>query len=133
MVRRPPRSTRTDTLFPSTTLFRSLEQRDFGFDRHEQQPREDRRGHAATRFGVVGLRLAMEAGERCARIGEAGVLDLVAKPVLEALEPRIFADRRAVGGQIGRAHVCTPVTNAHYVCRLMPATTKNNTPPQNYS
>src|SRR3546814_2262509 len=24
MVRRPPRSTRTDTLFPSTTLFRSL-------------------------------------------------------------------------------------------------------------
>src|SRR3546814_12272830 len=102
MVRRPPRSTRTDTLFPSTTLFRSLEQRDFGFDRHEQQPREDRRGHASTRFGVVGLRLAMEAGERCARIGEAGVLDLVAKPVLEALEPRIFADRRAVGGIVDR-------------------------------
>src|SRR3546814_2959127 len=25
MVRRPPRSTRTDTLFPYTTLFRSLE------------------------------------------------------------------------------------------------------------
>src|SRR3546814_18240216 len=24
MIRRPPRSTRTDTLFPSTTLFRSL-------------------------------------------------------------------------------------------------------------
>src|SRR3546814_7977154 len=27
MIRRPPRSTRTDTLFPYTTLFRSLEQR----------------------------------------------------------------------------------------------------------
>src|SRR3546814_8233055 len=26
MIRRPPRSTRTDTLFPSTTLFRSLPQ-----------------------------------------------------------------------------------------------------------
>src|SRR3546814_17977850 len=26
MVRRPPRSTRTDTLFPYTTLFRSIEQ-----------------------------------------------------------------------------------------------------------
>src|SRR3546814_20180534 len=26
MIRRPPRSTRTDTLFPYTTLFRSLEQ-----------------------------------------------------------------------------------------------------------
>src|SRR3546814_10341064 len=29
MIRRPPRSTRTDTLFPYTTLFRSLE-RKFG-------------------------------------------------------------------------------------------------------
>src|SRR3546814_12478517 len=28
MIRRPPRSTRTDTLFPYTTLFRSEEQRD---------------------------------------------------------------------------------------------------------
>src|SRR3546814_2498935 len=27
MIRRPPRSTRTDTLFPYTTLFRSLDQR----------------------------------------------------------------------------------------------------------
>src|SRR3546814_1648687 len=27
MIRRPPRSTRTDTLFPYTTLFRSLGQR----------------------------------------------------------------------------------------------------------
>src|SRR3546814_13856836 len=28
MIRRPPRSTRTDTLFPYTTLFRSLSARD---------------------------------------------------------------------------------------------------------
>src|SRR3546814_12620309 len=28
MIRRPPRSTRTDTRFPYTTLFRSLEQED---------------------------------------------------------------------------------------------------------
>src|SRR3546814_3776413 len=28
MIRRPPRSTRTDTLFPYTTLFRSIAQRD---------------------------------------------------------------------------------------------------------
>src|SRR3546814_7564590 len=27
MIRRPPRSTRTDTLFPYTTLFRSIDQR----------------------------------------------------------------------------------------------------------
>src|SRR3546814_9021633 len=30
MIRRPPRSTRTDTLFPYTTLFRSLPAGDFG-------------------------------------------------------------------------------------------------------
>src|SRR3546814_14736923 len=33
MIRRPPRSTRTDTLFPYTTLFRSLA--DLGLDRGE--------------------------------------------------------------------------------------------------
>src|SRR3546814_6245383 len=32
MIRRPPRSTRTDTLFPYTTLFRSVAQR---VDRHQ--------------------------------------------------------------------------------------------------
>src|SRR3546814_11805496 len=30
MIRRPPRSTRTDTLFPYTTLFRSLQGRGWG-------------------------------------------------------------------------------------------------------
>src|SRR3546814_7369643 len=30
MIRRPPRSTRTDTLFPYTTLFRSLVATDYG-------------------------------------------------------------------------------------------------------
>src|SRR3546814_20646345 len=30
MIRRPPRSTRTDTLFPYTTLFRSAFERDWG-------------------------------------------------------------------------------------------------------
>src|SRR3546814_14666590 len=51
MIRRPPRSTRTDTLFPYTTLFRS------GFDLH-QRPEfridrlagaEDARAHRADR------------------------------------------------------------------------------------
>src|SRR3546814_6905353 len=31
MIRRPPRSTRTDTLFPYTTLFRSRKRGDNGF------------------------------------------------------------------------------------------------------
>src|SRR3546814_8369673 len=29
------------------------------------------------------------------------------------------AQRRSLPSQIGRAHVCTPVTNAHTVCRLL--------------
>src|SRR3546814_15189997 len=42
MIRRPPRSTRTDTLFPYTTLFRS-HQRDHGDPDH--QPRAQRVVH----------------------------------------------------------------------------------------
>src|SRR3546814_19626873 len=38
MIRRPPRSTRTDTLFPYTTLFRSQRIGIFGFD---LQPSEE--------------------------------------------------------------------------------------------
>src|SRR3546814_2754875 len=38
MIRRPPRATRTDTLFPYTTLFRSLQH---GPHRHDQQHRGD--------------------------------------------------------------------------------------------
>src|SRR3546814_14950056 len=36
MIRRPPRSTRTDTLFPYTTLFRSAQRRFAVLGRHEQ-------------------------------------------------------------------------------------------------
>src|SRR3546814_12533126 len=43
MIRRPPRSTRTDTLFPSTTLFRSCEA---GAGRRECARRELSRGPA---------------------------------------------------------------------------------------
>src|SRR3546814_8603560 len=53
MIRRPPRSTRTDTLFPYTTLFRSAGarrgRRDAGpglFARHRADPAADPR-HAA--------------------------------------------------------------------------------------
>src|SRR3546814_2712036 len=42
MIRRPPRSTRTDTLFPDTTLFRS----DQGALRPVEPPRRDPCGRA---------------------------------------------------------------------------------------
>src|SRR3546814_10664884 len=69
MIRRPPRSTRTDTLFPYTTLFRSA--------------------------GI-----AQETGVFHGRSADNHI-------------------RNAGIKKIGRAHVGTPVTNAHLVCRLL--------------
>src|SRR3546814_14523367 len=40
MIRRPPRSTRTDTLFPYTTLFRSPVQYPLGVMKEHQHTRE---------------------------------------------------------------------------------------------
>src|SRR3546814_5057356 len=92
MIRRPPRSTRTDTLCPYTTLLRSAVAR--GQDEHRK-------------------------------------IALFAPPAIEHGQPVDFGkteieNRRVIGFgraqempvQIGRAHVCTPVTNAHLVCRL---------------
>src|SRR3546814_17134683 len=50
MIRRPPRSTRPDTLFPYTTLFRSMGGDAVGTGRRCQPGRLDRVGvHAAAR------------------------------------------------------------------------------------
>src|SRR3546814_15575674 len=73
MVHRPPRSTRTDTLFPYTTLFRSLF--GLGFD-------VGRAAYAIDQY------LFDQAGARTARAGRFGVfLDLVHG------EQALFADR----------------------------------------
>src|SRR3546814_6788701 len=45
MIRRPPRSTRTDTLFPYTTLFRSVA--GAGAEPHGRGDRHHRRAHRA--------------------------------------------------------------------------------------
>src|SRR3546814_3310614 len=42
MIRRPPRSTRTDTLFPDTTLFRSVRLRRRGLDGPDGAAQADR-------------------------------------------------------------------------------------------
>src|SRR3546814_10798786 len=143
MIRRPPRSTRTDTLFPYTTLFRSS--------------------------GTMGMLRAMIRAPSCL-LGLLLALVPVSQAVADCTDPpgpgvtwrRCVFDRlefqnvnltgaelrdasflRAdlsgatltkVGAfrakfaawgerlwrrpEIGRAHVCTPVTNAHLACRL---------------
>src|SRR3546814_13102981 len=97
MIRRPPRSTRTDTLFPYTTLFRShqrLVAAEAGLRQHEVRPagERDRRADAGR---LVGLD---------ARAAEAGahVLRLAAEQRVDGV-----VDTAEVGrlDQIGRAHV----------------------------
>src|SRR3546814_11941674 len=102
MYRRHPRSTRTDTLFPYTTLFRSVQ-------RVEQQPRLAPAAaavldHVRARtdgggyFGrAVGEQLQLDPGEVV--LGLAGDLleQLGAAAVVEIL--------RRQGLEIGRAHV----------------------------
>src|SRR3546814_4294695 len=57
MIRRPPRSTRTDTLFPYTTLFRSAEDGDDRRPRRRLRPlRQAARGGAGLRLRPAGLR-----------------------------------------------------------------------------
>src|SRR3546814_5871807 len=72
MIRRPPRSTRTDTLFPYTTLFRSLDRLAVLGQRHHQriQAPDDRRHGAVgqAHFGVeeelAGLEQRYRRGEQ---------------------------------------------------------------------
>src|SRR3546814_1309672 len=77
MIRRPPRSTRTDTLFPYTTLFRSR-WRVRRVLRHDEIDEEDDRQRDAgeAEYGVPAEQLGKsgrkECGEHCTRIAHAG-------------------------------------------------------------
>src|SRR3546814_1471571 len=54
MIRRPPRSTRTDTLFPYTTLFRSPErQARIGITRVDVDHPRPQPGHERLRLGRI--------------------------------------------------------------------------------
>src|SRR3546814_12385711 len=89
MIRRPPRSTRTDTLFPYTTLFRSYKARN---KRHERRMnRNDRvyRGNDGRYY--------------CKR--DDGTTGLVIGAVAGGVLGNLFGDQVIGGGktQIGRA------------------------------
>src|SRR3546814_2171380 len=59
MIRRPPRTTRTDTLFPYTTLFRSVERE---LDRNEQAQRQLQREQDGSEIRSVELERAIAEG-----------------------------------------------------------------------
>src|SRR3546814_18719784 len=104
MIRRPPRSTRTDTLFPYTTLFRSLY-------------RIKRRQSPCPRFGMADERFGIARGRRGGRpwLMDMGVIqiaefghpfaDIVRRVELRALRERGHDAVKGCGihtGQIGR-------------------------------
>src|SRR3546814_2640367 len=91
MIRRPPRSTRTDTLFPYTTLFRSLDLFAVGY---------------GNKIGVVALSLAA-VNSQPARSNQHLAFGLEVVP-------------RHLGNTGDRKSTrLNSSTNAHLVCRLL--------------
>src|SRR3546814_6926927 len=117
MIRRPPRSTRTDTLFPYTTLFRSAVLRRVppppaaGAGSPHRLPRPQQVG------GLRSLR-KRAAGSEAARSSSTGA---GARPrhAITLHSGCGLPGSNPLSEEIGRAHVRTPVTNAHLVCRLL--------------
>src|SRR3546814_4229373 len=100
MIRRPPRSTRTDTLFPYTTLFRSLPVPDMPHVRGDDGP--------LTWFLLI-HRAATEV--RCEL----------------SLPSQISPDGRITRWQEDRKSTrLNSITNAHLVCRLLLEKKKKN-------
>src|SRR3546814_8014367 len=102
MIRRPPISTLTYTLFPYTTLFRSIGDIRCFFSNRALA--EDLRGIGQAQCDE---NYDHKQNNACFDGGQT-------------LLTWDLAERCAIGAaKIGRAHVCTPVTNAHLVCRLL--------------
>src|SRR3546814_6024037 len=111
MIRRPPRSTRTDTLFPYTTLFRS--------EQLAAQPGQA--GLAQVALGIHVVQAALQhvaavvadverlpADDDLAEPGERRGADLLDPDLGVELADRIacaLVGRTRFDGEIGRAHV----------------------------
>src|SRR3546814_17975495 len=101
MLRRPPRSTRTDTLFPYTTLFRSQELADLleGGARQEQKVRIADRAHRRAAPCLVEQRhLAEEiATAEAQTLLSDGDLDRAAGDEVHAVASVAEAEHQGVG------------------------------------
>src|SRR3546814_2145921 len=137
MVRRPPRSTRTDTLFPYTTLFRSGSYArayalwSDGGRASKQTPQQFADGFADTAQVVATLgepgRVDPGAGQRYIQI-PVGITATTSDGSVRRYAGTYTLHRTVVDGataeqrawriEIGRAHVSTPVPNAHLLCPL---------------
>src|SRR3546814_1537373 len=124
MIRRPPRSTRTDTLFPYTTLFRSCQILDcvLGIE-CAYSPVE----HQFKRLGRVALVDVPLLPIRAETVAHAAIYGRVIRSEAgdEQTEEQAGDHADEVGGEGGEGHADrkstrrTTVTNAHLVCRLL--------------
>src|SRR3546814_5764631 len=125
MIRRPPRSTRTDTLFPYTTLFRSLKSLGFaplstGFFDTVTVEAGDRAGSIIAAAAAAGVNLRRVDGSRIGiSLDETTTREIVeqvwaafgGRPDAEALSP---AD--SIPGALARtsAYLTHPVFKPHH-------------------
>src|SRR3546814_13804335 len=116
MKRRPPRSTRTDTLFPFTTLFRSgRDEAPFAAAVGRNRPEQRRRALMGAVRATQSLDRRVGTPARLEQIVVATRLigDIQARMIAAAGAARIREDQDALGAthegvgldQIGRAHV----------------------------
>src|SRR3546814_9674847 len=113
MIRRPPRSTRTDTLFPYTTLFRSRcwwwarRASPSGYVRFRPVRSADRRKASSQiielSFGAPPFDMPVDDGRDARRV------------IAAIFQPPPPFDQT----EIGRAQDCTTVTNAQHVRSLL--------------
>src|SRR3546814_5265994 len=109
MIWLPPRSTRTDTLFPYTTLFRSVLPKGPHRPLREPHPLRGQDRRPRRRAVARGLCGGVAAGE----------VPGAARGGFRPHDPRIDHRHRVPGATPDRKSTRrTPVTNAHLVCRL---------------
>src|SRR3546814_2370786 len=77
MIRRPPRSTRTDTLFPYTTLFRSAERTALRAARDVVVTERAALGAAGVVEGAIGAGIGKAGAVAVAMLGALGLVDRV--------------------------------------------------------
>src|SRR3546814_4018941 len=139
MIRRPPRSTRTDTLFPYTTLFRSARDRQKGesqgqarargcrgtrpgqrrIERHRPDGRLESLGRGQEKNGCerheeapAKKSPAKKAPAKKNRRAKARLMELNDAPWWETIDTEMLLSLGVPPLEIGRAHAGTPVTNA---------------------
>src|SRR3546814_7540015 len=123
MIRRPPRSTRTDTLFPYPTLFRSLKSDyDIGLD--------DRALAQLTHVSrLLDERLNRQPQRNAAYVGESAFahkgglhVSAVAKDprTYEHIDPALVGNRRhiVVSDQAGRANILARLRSEEHTSEL---------------